>query len=69
MGGTTIAPGDIVVLDADGAVVVASQDAARVLEAGLARQEREANLRPKLQAGALSYDLHGLRSRVEKKEP
>lgn len=65
VGGATIASGDIVVLDADGAAVVPAQQAAQVLEASQARQEREANLRKKLQAGALSYDLHGLRPLVE----
>jgi 4-hydroxy-4-methyl-2-oxoglutarate aldolase len=65
VGGTTIAPGDVVVLDADGAVVVPKQQASHVLEAAQARMQREADLREKLQAGALSYDLHGLRAVVE----
>src|SRR6266849_1842352 len=62
MGGATIAPGDIVLLDADGAVVVAAQEAARVLEAAQAREAHEGDIRRKLQAGALSYDLYGLRA-------
>jgi 4-hydroxy-4-methyl-2-oxoglutarate aldolase len=66
MGGAIIAPGDIVLLDADGAVVVAAQQAAYVLEAAQARQTREAEFRKKLEAGALSYDLHGLRAVVER---
>jgi len=65
MGGTTIAPGDVVVLDADGAAVVPMQQASSVLEAAQARHNREADLREKLQSGALSYDLHGLRRLVE----
>src|SRR5690349_13082886 len=48
MGGATIAPGDIVLLDADGAVVVASGQAAHVLEAAQARQTRGAELRKEL---------------------
>ena len=68
VGETTIAAGDIVVLDADGVVAVASAQAERVLAASLARQEREATLREKLQGGALSYDLHGLREQVEGKK-
>ncbi len=68
MGGATIAPGDIVLLDADGAVVVARGQAAHVLEAAQARQTREAELRKKLEAGALSYDLHGLRTLVERSQ-
>lgn len=66
VGGASIAPGDIIVLDADGAVVVAAERAAEVLQASKAREEREAALRVKLQAGALSYDLHGLRKLLEK---
>lgn len=65
MGGTSIAPGDIVVLDADGAVVVPRQQTESVLEAAQARQQRETEMRKKLQAGELSYDLHGLRRLVE----
>jgi 4-hydroxy-4-methyl-2-oxoglutarate aldolase len=68
MGGTTIAPGDFVLLDADGAVVVAAQHASNVLEAAQARQTRETALKEKLQMGALSYDLHGLRTLLEGKE-
>src|SRR5947209_3114268 len=65
MGGATIAPGDIIVLDADGAAVVPIQRASQILEASQARMEKEAALRKKLEAGALSYDLHGLRALVE----
>jgi len=67
VGGATINPGDIVVLDADGAVVVAQERVAEVLEASRARMDREAKLRAKLETGALSYDLHGLRTVVEGK--
>ena len=68
VGGATISPGDIVVLDADGAVVVEAARAEEVFEASRARAERETNLRKKLEAGELSYDLHGLREVVEGKE-
>jgi 4-hydroxy-4-methyl-2-oxoglutarate aldolase len=68
VGDTTIATGDIVVLDADGAVAVASQQVDHVLAAAVARQQREMALREKLQRGALSYDLHGLRELVEGKK-
>ncbi len=67
VGGATIAPGDIVLLDADGAVVVAAGEAEQVLQAAQAREAREASLRSKLQQGQLSYDLHGLRALVEHK--
>jgi 4-hydroxy-4-methyl-2-oxoglutarate aldolase len=65
MGGTRIASGDIVVLDADGGVSIPSARAAEVLATAEARYEREAHLREKLLTGAMSYDLHGLRTYVE----
>jgi 4-hydroxy-4-methyl-2-oxoglutarate aldolase len=66
VGGTLIAPGDIVVLDADGGVCIKRERAAEVLKAAGARGEREARLREKLAAGEMSYDLHGLREYVER---
>jgi 4-hydroxy-4-methyl-2-oxoglutarate aldolase len=65
IGGATIRPGDIVVLDADGAAVVERERVAETLEAALAREEAERVKRAKLQAGELSYDLDGLRAIVE----
>jgi 4-hydroxy-4-methyl-2-oxoglutarate aldolase len=60
VGGQEIRPGDLVVLDADGATVVAAARADEVLRASLAREEKEAIKRAKLAAGALSYELDGL---------
>jgi 4-hydroxy-4-methyl-2-oxoglutarate aldolase len=65
VGGATINPGDIVVLDADGAAVVEQELVAEVLEGALAREEKERVKRAKLQQGELSYDLDGLRAIVE----
>lgn len=65
VGGARIAAGDIVVLDGDGACVVAAERAEHALAASEERQAREAALRAKLEQGALSYDLHGLRAAVE----
>ena len=67
VGGQRIAAGDIVVLDGDGAAVVAADRVDAVLEAALDREERERVKRVKLQAGALSYDLDNLRGRVERR--
>ncbi len=67
VGGARIAPDDIVVLDADGGVVIKRERVEQVLTAAEARFEREAALREKLTAGEMSYDLHGLREYVEKK--
>jgi 4-hydroxy-4-methyl-2-oxoglutarate aldolase len=66
VGGAAIRQGDVVVLDADGAVVVARERVDEVLAAARERAERERDKRAKLQAGALSYDLDGLRRLVEK---
>jgi 4-hydroxy-4-methyl-2-oxoglutarate aldolase len=63
--GARIRQGDAVVLDADGAVVVERERVEEVVSAGRARAEREREKRAKLQAGALSYDLDGLRALVE----
>jgi 4-hydroxy-4-methyl-2-oxoglutarate aldolase len=65
VGGARIAAGDTIVLDADGAAVVAQERLGEVLEAARAREEKERVKRAKLQAGELSYDLDNLRARVE----
>jgi 4-hydroxy-4-methyl-2-oxoglutarate aldolase len=64
--GATIRQGDVVVLDADGAIVVERERVAEVLAAARERAERERVKRAKLEAGALSYDLDGLRRLVER---
>lgn len=65
VGGQRIRPRDLVVLDADGATVVAAERASQVLEASLAREEKERVKRARLQAGEISYELDGLRAVVE----
>jgi 4-hydroxy-4-methyl-2-oxoglutarate aldolase len=66
VGDATIRQGDVVVLDADGAVVVERERVEEVLAAALEREQRERVKRAKLQAGALSYDLDGLRQVVDR---
>ncbi|HEY1565974.1 MAG TPA: 4-carboxy-4-hydroxy-2-oxoadipate aldolase/oxaloacetate decarboxylase [Solirubrobacteraceae bacterium] len=65
VGGATINQGDIVVMDADGAAVVEADRVDEVLDASRKREANERVKRVKLAAGALSYDLDGLRARVE----
>jgi 4-hydroxy-4-methyl-2-oxoglutarate aldolase len=65
VGGCAIAAGDAVVMDADGVAVVPAGRLHEVVELSRAREERERVKRGKLQAGGLSYDLDGLRARVE----
>jgi 4-hydroxy-4-methyl-2-oxoglutarate aldolase len=66
VGGATIRQGDVVVLDADGAAVVEQERVEEVLAAARDRAAREVEKRATLDAGALSYDLDGLRALVEK---
>jgi 4-hydroxy-4-methyl-2-oxoglutarate aldolase len=65
VGGATIRQGDVIVLDADGVVVVEGERVEEVLAAARDRAAGEVDKRAKLQAGALSYDLDGLRALVE----
>jgi 4-hydroxy-4-methyl-2-oxoglutarate aldolase len=65
VGAALIRQGDAIVLDADGAVVVEQERVEEVLAAARTRAAREREKRAKLQAGALSYDLDGLRELVE----
>jgi 4-hydroxy-4-methyl-2-oxoglutarate aldolase len=65
VGGAEIRPGDQVVLDVDGAVVVRRERVDEVLAASRERAEYERDKRSRLEAGALSYDLDNLRARVE----
>jgi 4-hydroxy-4-methyl-2-oxoglutarate aldolase len=66
VGGTSISAGDAVVLDADGAAVVPAARIEEVLAAARDRADRERVKREKLEGGALSYDLDGLREIVER---
>jgi 4-hydroxy-4-methyl-2-oxoglutarate aldolase len=65
VGDARISSGDIVVLDADGAVVVPADRIAEVLKAAQERLAKEDELRDRIEEGKLTYDLHGLRALVE----
>ena len=65
LGGSEIRPGDLVVLDCDGAVAVPHAKVAQVLVLAEERAERERLLRERYAAGELSYDVNGLRELVE----
>jgi 4-hydroxy-4-methyl-2-oxoglutarate aldolase len=61
-GGVAVRPGDLVLADDDGVVVVARERAAAVLEAARERERREAELLRRLEAGELTLDLLGFRA-------
>ena len=65
VGGAEIRPGDLVVMDCDGAMALPSERVDEVLPLALERAERERAMRQRYAAGELSYDLNGLREIVE----
>jgi 4-hydroxy-4-methyl-2-oxoglutarate aldolase len=65
VGGATIRQGDVLVLDADGVAVIEHERVDAVLAASRARADKETVKRAQLADGALSFDLDGLRQRLE----
>ncbi|MES3636620.1 4-carboxy-4-hydroxy-2-oxoadipate aldolase/oxaloacetate decarboxylase [Mycobacterium intracellulare] len=65
--GQLIHPGDVVVADDDGVVVVARSLAAAVMESAQQRSAREAVSRERYGRGELSLDVHGMRQRLADK--
>ncbi|TAN20397.1 MAG: 4-carboxy-4-hydroxy-2-oxoadipate aldolase/oxaloacetate decarboxylase [Actinomycetota bacterium] len=64
--GQLVQPGDVVVGDDDGVVIVPRRNAPKVLEASIAREEKEAVSRARYQKGELGLDFHGMRDRLLK---
>ena len=61
--GVKIRPGDVIIADDDGVVVVRREDAAQVIEASRIREESEVEKRRHLSSGELGIDLTGMRDR------
>jgi 4-hydroxy-4-methyl-2-oxoglutarate aldolase len=59
-GGITVRPGDIIVGDADGLVVIDQDRADEVLRLAMARREREADIMEALAGGKTTIELLGL---------
>jgi 4-hydroxy-4-methyl-2-oxoglutarate aldolase len=59
--GASVAPGDVIVGDADGVVVVPRETAAVIVAAADQRLQKEARTREQLKAGELGLDIYGLR--------
>jgi 4-hydroxy-4-methyl-2-oxoglutarate aldolase len=65
--GIHVRPGDVVVADDDGVVIVPRLDAAKVAAAGQEREKKEAGSRARLQKGELGLDMYGMRKSLEEK--
>ena len=65
--GINVKPGDVVVADDDGVVLVPRLDAARVAKAGEEREKKEAGSRARLQKGELGLDVYDMRKGLAEK--
>lgn len=63
--GTIVTPGDVVVADDDGVMVVPRASAETVLAESREREVREEATRERLRDGELGVDLYGLREKLE----
>ncbi|HMN78923.1 MAG TPA: 4-carboxy-4-hydroxy-2-oxoadipate aldolase/oxaloacetate decarboxylase [Burkholderiaceae bacterium] len=60
LGGTVVRPGDLVVGDRDGVVVVLAEEVADVIAACRQREDKEADFRQQLASGRTTVELLGL---------
>ncbi|HEX2565459.1 MAG TPA: 4-carboxy-4-hydroxy-2-oxoadipate aldolase/oxaloacetate decarboxylase [Burkholderiales bacterium] len=65
--GVNVKPGDVVVADDDGVVLVPRLDAAKVAKAGEEREKKEAGSRARLQKGELGLDIYDMRKALAEK--
>ncbi|HVA93570.1 MAG TPA: 4-carboxy-4-hydroxy-2-oxoadipate aldolase/oxaloacetate decarboxylase [Candidatus Dormibacteraeota bacterium] len=63
--GALVHPGDIIVGDIDGVVVVQRQDAAEVVRRSEERLAKETRNRERLRSGELGLDMYGLRAKLK----
>jgi len=63
--GALVNPGDVIVGDDDGVVVVPAAQATEVAKASQAREEKEAATRARLKSGELGLDIYGMRDKLQ----
>ena len=62
--GARVQPGDVIVGDDDGVVVVPAAKATEVADAAQAREEKEGATRARLKAGELGLDIYSMRDKL-----
>jgi 4-hydroxy-4-methyl-2-oxoglutarate aldolase len=62
--GALVRPGDVIVADADGVVVVPRQAAAEIARLGSERVAKEQKSRERLRSGELGLDFYGFRTKL-----
>jgi 4-hydroxy-4-methyl-2-oxoglutarate aldolase len=65
--GQLVQPGDLVLADDDGVLIVPRNNAARVLEQSKLRDAKETQTRARLQAGELGLDIYSMREKLQQK--
>jgi 4-hydroxy-4-methyl-2-oxoglutarate aldolase len=63
--GSIVHPGDVIVGDVDGVVVVERGSAQEVVRLGEERRAKEQQARERLATGELGLDMYGLRARLK----
>ena len=66
-GGQIVSPGDVIIADDDGVVVVPRDDAAEIASKSAAREAREDQIRLRYEAGELGIDMNNMRPRMAEK--
>jgi 4-hydroxy-4-methyl-2-oxoglutarate aldolase len=64
IGGVAVSPGDVVIGDSDGIVVVPQRRAAEVCDLSRLRQEKEETIKRRLREGKSTLELYGFDAKI-----